>query len=202
MTHLTILSSLALALSTLGAAPLAAQHCSSGETARPSVVEYHVNWRNPLHLDGIQADVLKISTGGGGQAVLRNIQVGRLELRAGGGSRIEVGGQADEVIARISGGSRYLGVDLQSPRVNLDASGGSRVDVRAEGRFEVNVSGSATVSYLGKPAQLTKHVSRSSTLKQIQPKPQRSPEELRRLESLQRTLSMRMTRAPQVARAH
>jgi len=201
MSSISKLGSLVLLLSALGAAPLAAQECGKAEAARPSVVEYEVNWKNPLHLDGIQADVLKISTGGGGRAVLTNIDVGRIEIRVGGGSRVEVGGQADEVIVRVSGGSRYEAFDLTSSKVTVKAGGGSRSYTLAGDSFNVNVSGSASVYYRGEPRHISKHISKHSTLKQVKPKVQRSEEELRRLESLQRTIDMRMTLAPQVARS-
>lgn len=202
MTYLNKLGPLAITCALLGTAPLAAQDCGQDEASRPSLIEYDVSWKNPLHLDGIQAEVLKIRTGGGGRAVLTNIRVDRLEIRSGGGSRVEVSGKADLLLARISGGSRYDGLALESAGVELQASGGSRVYTLVGNKFDVSVSGSASVYYQGEPSHLTKHVSKYSTLKQISSKPQRSEEELRRLRALQRTLDMRMTRAPQVARSH
>lgn len=195
------LASLTLILAAGAPAQASAQDCSSSVSQRPSVVEYEVSWRNPLHLDGVQADVLRISTGGGGRAVLTNIDVGRIEIRAGGGSRVEVGGQADEVVARISGGSRYEGFDLNSSKVKFQASGGSRAYTLAGDNFDVTVSGSASVFYRGEPRHFAKQVSKYSTLKQVKPQIERSEEELRRLESLQRTISMRMSLEPQVARS-
>lgn len=202
MSYLNKLGTLAITCALLGAAPLAAQDCAKNETTRPTVVEYDVNWKNPLHLDGIQTDVLKINSGGGGRAVLTNIHVGRIEVRSGGGSRVEVSGQADEVFARVSGGSRFDGLGLESPDVELRASGGSRAFTLARTSLDVRVSGSATVYYEGEPSHFSKHVSKHSTLRAILPKPKRSAEEQRRLDGLQRTLDMRMTLAPQVARSH
>jgi hypothetical protein len=168
------------------------------------VVRYDVNWRNPLHLDGFEAEVLEIRIGGGGRATLRDLKVDKLVIHQGGGSRIEADGVAEVVEARIGGGSRFEAYGLESAKVVAKVSGGSRAYVLAEGQFDVTVSGSATVAYRGEPTHFRKHVSSHSTLKFDPPRPQLSDEERRRLESLQRTLQMRMTFEAQerVARGH
>lgn len=178
------------------ATPLAAlQHAKAQQdlTDPPKVVEFHVSWRNPLHLEGLQADVLKLTVGGGGSANLRGLQVGKIVLRAGGGSRVELEGYAERSELRVSGGSRLEAYGLQSPSIRARLSGGSRGKVLATGELQAQVSGAATLTYRGTPSKLTKHVSGSASLQRALAAPTRSPAQQRRLDSLQRKLQMRMT---------
>lgn len=102
--------------------------------------------RNTLRLDDLEVRA------SGGSDVDLDVQAKSLELTLSGGSDLELRGSTPSLTITASGGSDADAASMAAERVELRVSGGSDASVRASAAIEIDASGGSDVSVSGKPA--------------------------------------------------
>lgn len=96
-------------------------------------------------------DMRSIAVSGVTTTTAAGIDTDLLTIVASGVTTIGISGTADRQDVTVSGTSTYLAEDLATRITTLTISGSARVVVHASERLEGQVSGSATVEYVGNP---------------------------------------------------
>jgi len=96
-----------------------------------------------------------------------SVQVPRLELDMSGACSAELSGSADDLRIDGTGVCQVNGLNLQTQRANIDLGGMSQARVRTSEQLTVDLSGSSSVRYAGRPGRIEKDLSGSSSLEQV-----------------------------------
>ncbi len=80
-----------------------------------------------------------------------DISTDSLDVIISGAGNMKIAGQADSQDIEISGAGDYQAEDLESEEAELDISGSGEAVVRVSDHLHVEVSGSASVEYIGNP---------------------------------------------------
>ena len=103
--------------------------------------------RNALRLEDLEVRA------SGGSDVDLDVQARSLEFTLSGGSDLELRGSTPSLTLTASGGSDADAASMAAERVELRISGGSDASVRASTAIEIEASGGSDVSVSGNPAE-------------------------------------------------
>ena len=109
------------------------------------------------------AEELVLRVSGSGRVYLDGLNVGVLDVAAGGSAELELAGVVDQQIVVLGGASHYAASNLESrvAAVTVEAAGEATVMVSEQ--LEADVSGAGRISYLGDPV-VSQVVSGAGTL--------------------------------------
>ncbi|MFZ9046293.1 MAG: head GIN domain-containing protein [Cyclobacteriaceae bacterium] len=93
---------------------------------------------------------LEIKASGGSDVELV-LNYGELEINCSGGSDVELMGNTDFLDLHTSGGSDFDGGDLVAEEADINTSGGSDVRVNVSKRIYARASGASDITYYGRP---------------------------------------------------
>jgi phage shock protein PspC (stress-responsive transcriptional regulator) len=96
-----------------------------------------------------------------------DVRVPRLELDMSGACSAELSGSADDLRIDGTGVCQVSGLNLQTQRATIDLGGMSQARVRTSEQLTVDLSGSSSVRYAGRPGRIEKDLSGSSSLEQV-----------------------------------
>lgn len=113
------------------------------------------------NIDGLQVS-------GAAKVSATNLNSDSLKIESSGGSRVTVTGQTMKLTVESSGGARVNAADLAAVDGYVDGSGGSSVEVRVSGDLSSDVSGGASVTYNGTPANIVTNKSGGARVTQKQ----------------------------------
>lgn len=94
----------------------------------------------------------EIEASGSGRVEGSGIDTPELTVTSSGSMKVELTGRADRQVIEVSGTGHFDGGQLGGRRVSVEASGTGRSTVNAAETLDVEVGGTAVVSYRGEPA--------------------------------------------------
>lgn len=107
---------------------------------------------------------IKIDASGGSDVTLRNIASELCRVSASGGCDVKLTGKTNEFSVTASGGCDVSATDLQAKECTAVFSGAADGEIRVSNSLNATVSGSSDLTCYGNPEQVTKTVSRGSSL--------------------------------------
>jgi len=117
-------------------------------------------------VSGFRDEELHLEASGASSARL-DVRVPRLELDLSGACSTELHGTADELNIDGAGVCQVNALGLQAQRADIDLSGMSQARVRTSEALKVDLNGSSTVRYAGRPTRVEKDLSGSSSLEEV-----------------------------------
>lgn len=121
--------------------------------------EYESSGSGDLSAESMIFDAMSYSISGSSDLDLLLVETQLFDLQISGSAvAIVRGGTAREQVIDISGSGGYDGRALQSNVATVDVNGSGNATVRVSEELEADVSGSATVRYLGNPPTVDSNV--------------------------------------------
>ena len=144
-----------------------------GGGARPARVTLNLRSLDAIATEGavkvrmarLATDRLAVSASGATSVAIASLDAKELAVDGSGAMKIEIAGRATRQTIDISGAGDYRAADLASESARVEVSGAGRVVVRVETTLDVDLSGAATVEYLGHP-KVTRKISGAGRVKQ------------------------------------
>ena len=93
----------------------------------------------------------EVNLSGLGDVRIEDIETDRLVLVLSGAGKINVSGEATDLVINVTGAGAYDGGDLRSESGNVNLSGAGSATVWTTEFLDVNISGLGTVRYYGDP---------------------------------------------------
>ena len=116
--------------------------------------------------DVINSKELEIKASGGSDIELE-VVTNHLDINVSGGADINLSGKTRYLYANTSGGSDLKAFDLIVERAELHASGGSDIKVYVEEEMEAKASGGSDIEYMGNPQIIDTNTSSSADIRKI-----------------------------------
>jgi Putative auto-transporter adhesin, head GIN domain len=137
-----------------------------GGGARPARVTLNLRSLDAISAEGavkvradrLATDRLAVSASGATFVGITDLDAKELTIDGSGAMKIEIAGRAVRQSVEISGAGDYRAADLASESASVEVSGAGRVVVRVDKALAVDLSGAATVEYLGNP-KVTRQIS-------------------------------------------
>ncbi len=111
-----------------------------------------------VRADRLATDRLAVSASGATLVAIADLDAKELTVDGSGAMKVEIAGRTDRQTIEISGAGDYRAADLASESASVELSGAGRVVVRVDKTLRVDLSGAATVEYLGNP-KVTREIS-------------------------------------------
>jgi hypothetical protein len=118
------------------------------------LIRYHVTLRQ----------LTRVEISGSGNVDLPEVVGDRLEFEITGSGNLTAAGAVDELDATLSGSGNILTGDLQAIAVDVSLLGSGNLTVWATERLHIQVGGSGSVSYYGRPADLQQAITGSGSV--------------------------------------
>src|SRR5579884_278226 len=128
---------------------------AQGKSFEGKIPTYHVT----------VADLRGIETRGAGTVTATKLDGDALTVSLAGAGKMQLGGRVTDLGITISGAGNLDAAQLQAKNVKIKISGAAQAVVSASDTLDADVSGAASVRYLGSP-KLTSHDSGAGSLKQ------------------------------------
>lgn len=135
----------------------------SYELTLPSVERLEVNGSGDIDSTAPVGD-LEVEINGSGDVDVSSIDGSTVSLEISGSGDVEFSGRTDELSISSAGSADVTAEELDAKTVTIDLDGSGEVDVTASNALDVSISGSATVTYYGRPA-ITQDVSGSGEVR-------------------------------------
>jgi len=127
--------------------------------ARPVRVTVNLRVLDAISVEGavkirseqLKSDRLAVSASGATSVRIMNLEAKELAVDGSGAVKLEIAGRAVAQTIEISGAGDYRAADLASDTAKVTVSGAGRVAVRVEKTLDLDLSGAATVEYVGDP---------------------------------------------------
>lgn len=101
---------------------------------------------------------------GASSANVTGVKTEGLKIDASGASKIEISGEARELIISVSGASKVMAENLKSERAKVEASGASKALIYASEAVDADASGASRIVYSGNPKSVSKDSSGASSV--------------------------------------
>ena len=111
-----------------------------------------------IRSEQLKSDRLAVSASGATSVRIMNLEAKELTVDGSGAVKLELAGRAVAQTIEISGAGDYRAADLASDTAKVTVSGAGRVAVRVDRTLDLDLSGAATVEYVGDP-KITRQVS-------------------------------------------
>ena len=113
----------------------------------------------------IKSPKFKLDISGSGSTSIENLNVADFESDISGSGSIDVnGGSVNKAQYEISGSGRVRAYPLQANEVYASISGSGKTEVSATQKLSIDISGSGTIRYKGRPDIVKQDISGSGSL--------------------------------------
>jgi hypothetical protein len=100
----------------------------------------------------LSSDQLRIAGSGAGAVVIQSLTANTLDVIARGNVQAELAGTVDSQTVVVSDAAKYAAANLASRIASVTASGAAQIVVNVSESLDAQVSGAASVEYIGDPA--------------------------------------------------
>ncbi len=106
-----------------------------------------------------------LDTSGASKVFASNLVGDSLKIDVSGASKIEVGGQVNDLNIEASGASKINADSLKTANANIDVSGASHISVFVTEELKAEASGASKISYSGEPKNVFEDTSGASSVR-------------------------------------
>jgi hypothetical protein len=111
-------------------------------------------------------DLTGVDVSGVSKVTANNIKTESFNLDISGAAKVELNGEANDLIIDASGASKINAENLKVANANVDVSGASHITVNATEEIKADASGASKINYVGEPKNVIKHTSGASRVSQ------------------------------------
>ena len=138
------------------------KHINPTEPVKIMIVVKDLNEMNltsavDLVIEGFQAEDLKLSLSGAGNARLTNVSLRNLSVSLSGAGSMSATGTADILALDIRGLGGFNGKQLHGQSANVALSGAGSATLWVDDQLDAQISGAGTVNYYGS-ANVSQHI--------------------------------------------
>jgi len=146
--------------------PLLTSNVAGGRLTLGTQPNTSITSYNPIiyHLTVKDLNALEIS--GSGDASLAGVNADNMNFRISGSGSLTATGTTKDQDVSISGSGSYNGDNLDTQQAAVAVLGSGSAVVKVSDSLKVNVSGSGSVTYIGNPKLVDKHVTGSGSVNQ------------------------------------
>ena len=106
---------------------------------------------NPITFRVTVKELRGLALSGSGSITGDSLALHDLDIVISGSGRVKLAGTADTQTIAVSGSGRYDGADLRTQRTMADVSRSGQIVVAVGQDLKINITGSGSVSYTGRP---------------------------------------------------
>lgn len=126
----------------------------------------NISPRNKIRVVVAMPDLTGVDVSGIAKVTANNIKTESFNLEITGASKVELNGEANNLIINASGASKIDAENLKVESANVDVSGASNITVNATEEVRADASGASKINYVGEPKNVIKHTSGASKVLQ------------------------------------
>ena len=135
----------------------------NGDTLEISTDE-KLSSKSPILVRVTAPNISEIKASGAAKVSIIDIKNSELSVELSGASELTATGETGSLNAEISGASVIKARQLSTESAGVDASGASRAYVSASQTLTAEATGASSVTYLGNPENIEKHISGASSI--------------------------------------